>query len=67
MTARHIIWPLTRRKILMLLAAIFIAWSWYVQKPAPAATPNEQVIEYLYTLDSAVKTLTEHQSSAAIA
>jgi len=51
----------------MLLAAIFIAWSWYVQKPAPAATPNEQVIEYLYTLDSAVKTLTEHQSSAAIA
>ena len=48
MSARRLIWPLSYRKILLFMGAIFLAWSWYVQKPAPPAPPAEPVIEYLW-------------------
>jgi hypothetical protein len=49
MSTKYLWWLPTRRKALMLLGAIFIAWSWYVQKPAPAAAaPDPQMIEYIF-------------------
>jgi hypothetical protein len=48
MRYRHLIRRFPLRKILMLLSALFIAWSWYVQKPAPAPVADEPRIEYLW-------------------
>lgn len=48
MSAQRLIWPLSYRKIFFFLGVIFIAWSWYVQKPAPVAPPAEQEIEFLW-------------------
>jgi hypothetical protein len=50
MSAPRLIWPLSTRKVLLFLGAIFVAWSWYVHKPAPAPAPApaEPLIEYLW-------------------
>jgi hypothetical protein len=48
MSVRHLIWPLSYRKILLFLGAIFMAWSWYVYKPNVAPAPAEPAIEYLW-------------------
>ena len=48
MRARTLLKALTLRKCVLLLAALLIAWSWYMQKPAPVAAPEVQPIEYLW-------------------
>jgi hypothetical protein len=44
----RMVWPLTSKKVLILLGAMFVAWSWYVQPPAAIAQPQEPQVEYLF-------------------
>ncbi len=49
MTWRELAHRIHIRKILMVLVAIFVMWSWLTEKTAPVAQPSEPAIEYLWT------------------